>query len=140
MKCKHCGITLPAFNTQDHCIAGDPTIVGDEERTTACYKRENAQLKATIGRLDDSFSRYMTKTQRERKLEAEIAQLKADLEEECKDSNRFRWLIKRGIAWRGCYVDDWREGEWLYDDFGAREEIDNAMDIEETKPENDNEM
>jgi len=44
-----------------------------------------------------------------------------------KDAERFKWLIKRGIAWRDCYSEFWIDGEWLYGHRGAREEIDKAM-------------
>ena len=47
--------------------------------------------------------------------------------EQRRDAERFRWLIKRGVAWRGCYVGDWQEGEWLYDFQGAEKQIDEAM-------------
>ena len=45
-----------------------------------------------------------------------------------KDAERFQWLIRKGVAWRGCYDRDWRPGEWLYEQHAAREIIDDAMD------------
>ena len=48
-------------------------------------------------------------------------------DETIRDAERFRWLINPGVAWRGCYVGSWREGEWAYDHLGARDEIDAAM-------------
>ena len=44
------------------------------------------------------------------------------------DSKRLDWLLKQGVAWRGCYKDDWKEGEWLYDWQNAREFIDEDME------------
>ena len=53
-------------------------------------------------------------------------ELKAD-PEDIADAIRFQWLIRRGVAWRGCYEGDWKENEWLYEMQGARKEIDAAM-------------
>jgi len=43
------------------------------------------------------------------------------------DAVRLQWLIRKGVAWRGCYADTWKEGEWLYEVQGARKIIDEAM-------------
>ena len=43
------------------------------------------------------------------------------------DAIRFQWLIRKGVAWRTCYVGDWKEGEWLYEMQNARKQIDEAM-------------
>lgn len=43
------------------------------------------------------------------------------------DAKRLDWLLKQGVAWRGCYKDDWKEGEWLYEWQNARDSIDEAM-------------
>jgi hypothetical protein len=48
-----------------------------------------------------------------------------------KDSQRLNWLLSRGLAWRDCYNDWWKEGEWLYASQSARETIDKAK---EAKP------
>ena len=45
-----------------------------------------------------------------------------------KDSERLAWLIKTGLAWRGCYNDCWIEGTWLYASQSALETIDKAKD------------
>ena len=45
------------------------------------------------------------------------------------DAERFQWLLKRGLAWRGCYDAFWREGEWLYAEQNGRHEVDIAMSI-----------
>ena len=45
-----------------------------------------------------------------------------------KDSERLAWLIKTGLAWRGCYNDWWIEGTWLYASQSALETIDEAKD------------
>jgi hypothetical protein len=50
------------------------------------------------------------------------------MEELIKDSERLDWLLKQGIAWRGCYEGDWKEGEWLYEVQDARAQIDEAME------------
>jgi exonuclease VII small subunit len=47
------------------------------------------------------------------------------------DSQRLNWLLKRGLAWRDCYNDWWKEGEWLYASQSALETIDKAK---EAKP------
>ena len=47
------------------------------------------------------------------------------------DSDRLHWLLKRGLAWRGCYNGHWLEGEWLYSSQYAIETIDKAK---EAKP------
>lgn len=44
-----------------------------------------------------------------------------------KDAERFQWLINQGVAWNGCYVGVWKEGEWLYAVQNAREQVDKAM-------------
>ena len=47
------------------------------------------------------------------------------------DSQRLNWLLKRDLAWRDCYNDWWKEGEWLYASQSALETIDKAK---EAKP------
>ena len=44
------------------------------------------------------------------------------------DSQRLNWLLNRGLAWRDCYNDWWKEGEWLYASQSALETIDKAKD------------
>ena len=43
------------------------------------------------------------------------------------DAERFRWLIKQGVAWRGSYDEHWLPGEWLYTSQDARHFVDKAM-------------
>lgn len=43
------------------------------------------------------------------------------------ESDILRWLLKKGIAWRGCYNESWQEGEWLYGFLKAREYITKEM-------------
>ena len=61
-----------------------------------------------------------------------LATEKAKLEERIKrleeDSQRLNWLLNRGLAWRGCYNDWWKAGEWLYASQSALETIDEAKD------------
>lgn len=52
------------------------------------------------------------------------AELEKELEEYKSDAERFRWLIKQGLAWRECYDKSWIEGEWLYDVQNARAVVD----------------
>ena len=47
------------------------------------------------------------------------------------DDSRLNWLLNRGLAWRDCYNDWWKEGEWLYASQSALEIIDKAK---EAKP------
>jgi hypothetical protein len=46
-----------------------------------------------------------------------------------KDSQRLNWLLNRGLAWRDCYNDWWKEGEWLYASQSALEIIDRAREV-----------
>jgi predicted nuclease with TOPRIM domain len=61
-----------------------------------------------------------------------LATEKAKLEERIKrleeDSQRLNWLLNRGLAWRECYNDWWKEGEWLYASQSALETIDKAKE------------
>ena len=50
-----------------------------------------------------------------------------DIDNLLKDQERLEWLFAKGVAWRGCYKDDWKEGEWLYFWQNPRDEIDKAM-------------
>ena len=42
------------------------------------------------------------------------------------DSQRLNWLLNRGLAWRDCYDDWWKKGEWLYASQSALKTIDKA--------------
>jgi predicted nuclease with TOPRIM domain len=44
------------------------------------------------------------------------------------DSQRLNWLLNRGLAWRDCYDDWWKKGEWLYASQSALETIDKARE------------
>jgi hypothetical protein len=44
------------------------------------------------------------------------------------DSQRLNWLLNRGLAWRDCYDDWWKKGEWLYAWQSALETIDKARE------------
>ena len=61
-----------------------------------------------------------------------LATEKAKLEERIKrleeDSQRLNWLLNRGLAWRDCYNDWWKEGEWLYASQSALQTIDKAKE------------
>jgi hypothetical protein len=43
------------------------------------------------------------------------------------DTERIDWLLKKGLAWRDCYDNEWSKGEWLYAVQNGREFIDAAM-------------
>jgi hypothetical protein len=60
-----------------------------------------------------------------------IVDLEAKIKRLEEDSQRLNWLLKRGLAWRDCYNDWWKEGEWLYASQSALETIDEAK---EAKP------
>lgn len=47
--------------------------------------------------------------------------------ETIRDAERFQWLINQGVAWRDCYNEIWRRGEWLYAMQDARAQIDAAI-------------
>ena len=61
-----------------------------------------------------------------------LATEKAKLEERIKrleeDSQRLNWLLNRGLAWRDCYNDWWKAGEWLYASQSALQTIDKAKE------------
>jgi hypothetical protein len=61
----------------------------------------------------------------------EIIALKERIKRLEEDSQRLDWLLNRGIAWRDCYDDWWKKGEWLYASQSALETIDKER---EAKP------
>jgi hypothetical protein len=60
-------------------------------------------------------------------------ELDTDADVNVKDAERFRWLLMRGFAWRGCYDRDWLPGEWLYASQDARYFVDKAMTNERSQ-------
>jgi hypothetical protein len=64
-------------------------------------------------------------------LDEENLRLKERIKRLEEDSQRLNWLLNRGLAWRDCYNDWWKEGEWLYASQSALETIDKAK---EAKP------
>lgn len=66
-----------------------------------------------------------------RTLERELNEANERIKRLEEDSQRLNWLLNRGLAWRDCYDDWWKKGEWLYASQSALETIDKAM---EAKP------
>ena len=63
-----------------------------------------------------------------RELERELNAANERIKRLEEDSDRLHWLLKRGLAWRGCYNGHWLEGEWLYSSQYAIETIDKAKE------------
>jgi hypothetical protein len=104
MVCPHCG--LPADRNQNG-------IQGYRCGSSFC-KTFNVQ-----------WARSMTC------LELQNGQLRERIKRLEDDEQRLNWLLNRGLAWRDCYNDWWKEGEWLYGSKSALEIIDAAK---EAKP------
>lgn len=63
-----------------------------------------------------------------RRVQPETEAIDLVTEENAKDAERFRFLLNQGIQWRGCYMDGWQEGEWLYSNApDALQRIDAAL-------------
>ena len=80
--------------------------------------------------LRDEFQLLLGTDKIEEGIEA-VKELKRRIKRLEEDSDRLHWLLKRGLAWRGCYNGHWLEGEWLYSSQYAIETIDKAK---EAKP------
>ena len=95
----------------------DPTkMISDTPRTDAeAFYPHDSKEKVC----DADFARIL-----ERELNAANQRIKR-LEE---DSQRLNWLLNRGLAWRDCYNDWWKEGEWLYASQSALQTIDKAKE------------
>lgn len=63
-----------------------------------------------------------------RQLERELNAAQDRIKRLEKDSERLAWLLKTGLAWRGCYNGHWLEGEWLYSSQYAIATIDKAKE------------
>ena len=63
-----------------------------------------------------------------RQLERELNAANQRIKRLNEDSQRLNWLLNRGLAWRDCYNDWWKEGEWLYASQSALETIDKAKE------------
>jgi predicted nuclease with TOPRIM domain len=64
-----------------------------------------------------------------RRLERELNATNERIKRLEEDSQRLNWLLNRGLAWRDCYNDWWKEGEWLYASQSALEIIDKAKEV-----------
>ena len=73
------------------------------------------------------MSDYFVASHRDELLK-ENKELKERIKRLEKDSDRLHWLLKRGLAWRGCYDGHWLEGEWLYSSQYAIATIDKAKE------------
>ena len=79
----------------------------------------------------DSYTSWLEISGFARQLERELNAANERIKRLEEDSQRLNWLLKRGLAWRDCYNDWWKEGEWLYASQSALETIDKAK---EAKP------
>jgi predicted nuclease with TOPRIM domain len=107
----------------------DVTKMLDETPCKATPREElrNQIMSSIIPKNEREWWAKRTIEQLERELNAANDRIKR-LEE---DSERLNWLLDRGLAWRDCYDDFWKEGEWLYASQSALETIDKAK---EAKP------
>ena len=115
------------------------------ERTLDCLRYESDQLRAENERLTwkleschaEAVGEYAKENAELRDLakalNAKISQQATELSEMTADYDRFQWLLKQGVAWRGCYRGGWMEGEWLYSEQNSRQEIDEFVTL--TEPE-----
>ena len=77
--------------------------------------------------LRDEFQLLLGTDKIEEGIEA-VKELKRRIKRLEEDSDRLHWLLKMGLAWRGCYNGHWLEGEWLYSSQYAIETIDKAKE------------
>ena len=63
-----------------------------------------------------------------RQLERELNAANERIQRLEEDSQRLNWLLNKGLAWRDCYDDWWKKGEWLYVSQSALETIDKARE------------
>ena len=103
MNCQHCG---SASRSDWGYECGSSSSVGFE-RSIRCRTKEISNIRQELEESNNRIKR---------------------LEE---DSQRLNWLLNRGLAWRDCYDDWWKKGEWLYVSQSALETIDKAR---EAKP------
>jgi len=89
---------------------------------------DTPRTDAELRKPENDTGIYNGLTEFTKELERENAEL-------LKDKERLDWLLKQGLAWRGCYKGDWLEGEWMYGNYtshpNARREIDEAMNNEQ---------
>lgn len=81
----------------EHELAAALRNVDEQSKLLKLCKEENEEQRLDI---------IWTMGERAKLME-QVKQLK-------EDSKRFNWLLKTGLAWRGCYNVNWIEGEWLY--------------------------
>lgn len=110
--CPFCGAEPYITASGEQCRGGDRWVLFSCD--TSIYAGQD--LRRTQSRKCEDAERT--------RLTARVAELEAD-------SKRLDWLLRRGVAWRDCHNDWWREGEWLYESGNPRSIIDEAM---EAKP------
>jgi len=84
--------------------------------------------------IDHDISGRLIYTRSIKCYERELKQLRTEIAEMTADYDRFQWLLKQGVAWRGCYLGGWMEGEWLYSEHNSRQEIDEFRGLTLTEP------
>ena len=93
----------------------DPTkMISDTPRTDAVYFKQGATMYDLANEMKLVERELNAANQRIKRLE--------------EDSQRLNWLLNRGLAWRDCYNDWWKEGEWLYASQSALQTIDKAKE------------
>ncbi len=90
-----------------------------------------ADLGMLCRRLERELNAANSIIRQQQLLDEENLRLKERIKRLEEDSQRLNWLLNRGLAWRDCYNDWWKEGEWLYASQSALETIDKAK---EAKP------
>ena len=53
-----------------------------------------------------------------------VLELESELSDCKKDAERYREISKHGFAWRGCYSENCKPGEWIYTKHGANSAVD----------------
>lgn len=76
----------------------------------------------------DEHDPYMAIASECSKMEKELNAASQRIKRLEEDSQRLNWLLNRGLAWRDCYNDWWKEGEWLYASQSALQTIDKAKE------------
>jgi hypothetical protein len=87
-----------------------------------------AELGMLCRRLERELNAANAIIRQQQLLDEENLRLKERIKRLEKDSQRLNWLLDRGLAWRDCYNDWWKEGEWLYASQSALEIIDKAKE------------
>jgi len=87
-----------------------------------------AELGMLCRRLERELNAANAIIRQQQLLDEENLRLQERIKRLEEDSQRLNWLLNRGLAWRDCYNDWWKEGEWLYASQSALEIIDKAKE------------